>query len=311
MPKTAAKKPADYILPLYMNGLEGRMLRMAPPKNTKREILFIYGHHASLERYFGVADLLNKYGGVTVPDLPGFGGMEPFYRIGERADIDNFADYLAAFVKLRFRNKKFIIVGYSLGIPVITRMLQKYPELSQKIDMVVSIAGFTHKDDFAFSKKRYWIYRLGASFFSQRLPAAFYKHLVMRPIYIRYIYRHMFNAKQKFKGQKAEELKKTIEMEVQLWRSNDPRTYMATGLMMFTLQLPGKGHIDLPIYHAGVVNDHYFDNTRVEQHMRMIYSDFHRGKIKTPSHAPSVVATAKDAAFFVPKEFIRILKEID
>jgi hypothetical protein len=120
----------------------------------------------------------------------------------------------------------------------------------------------------------------------------------------------MFNAKQKFEGKKAEELKQAIEMEVSLWRHNDPRTYMATALMMFTLQLPGEGHVDLPIYHAGVVNDHYFNNLRVEQHMRMIYSDFIYGKIKTPTHAPSIVATAKEAAIFVPKEFIRVMNKI-
>lgn len=309
MPKTV-KNPADYILPLYMNGLAGRMLRMASPKNKKREILFIYGHHASLERYFGVAELLNKYGGVTAPDLPGFGGMDPLYKIGEKPNIATYADYLAAFVKLRFNNKKFVLAGYSLGVPIITRMLQKYPELAKRVQMVVSIAGFSHKDDFAFSKKRYWTYRVLTSFFSHWLPSIFFKHLVLRPIYIRYIYRHMFNAKQKFKGKKDEELRRTIEMEVRLWRDNDPRTYMATAHMMFTLQLPGKGHINLPIYHAGVVNDHYFKNILVEQHMRAIYKDFHEGKINTPTHAPSVVATAKDAAFFVPKEFIRAMNKI-
>lgn len=309
MPKTV-KKPADYILPLYMNGLAGRMLRMAPPKNKKREILFIYGHHASLERYFGVAELMSKYGGVTIPDLPGFGGMESFYKIAEKPNIDTYADYLAAFVKLRFRNKNFVIVGYSLGVPIITRMLQKYPELAKRVQMVISIAGFSHKDDFTFSKKRYWIYRLAGAFFSHRLPATFYKHLVLRPIYIRYIYRHMFNAKQKFRGKKAEELKRAIEMEVSLWRNNDPRTYMATGSMMLKLSLPSSGHINLPIYHGGVVNDHYFDNLRVEQHMRMIYSDFIYGKIKTPTHAYSIIGTAKDATPFMPKEFIRVMNKI-
>src|SRR3989344_2022937 len=139
MSKTAGKIPADYILPLYMNGLSGRMLRMAPPKNSKLEILFIYGHHASLERYFGVGELMNKYGGLSVPDLPGFGGMDSFYKIGEKPTLDNFADYLASFIKLRYKNKRFVVAGYSLGVVIITRMLQKYPELSKKVEMVVSI----------------------------------------------------------------------------------------------------------------------------------------------------------------------------
>lgn len=309
MPKTA-KNPADYILPLYMNGLSGRMLRMPPPKNKKTEILFIYGHHASLERYFGVGELMNKYGGLTIPDLPGFGGMDPFYKIGEKPTLDNFADYLASFIKLRYKNKRFIVAGYSLGVVIITRMLQKYPEISKKVDMVVSIGGFSHRSDFSFSTRRYWIYRLGSAFFSYRLPAAFYKHIILRPIYIRYIYRHMFNAKQKFKGKNGDELKRTVEMEVNLWRSNDPRSYMATGHMMLTLDLPALGHIGLPIYHAGVVGDHYFHNIKVEQHLRQIYTDFHYGKIKSLTHAPSIIATAEDAIMFLPKEFIRVMKKI-
>lgn len=309
MAKTA-KNPADYILPLNMNGLSGRMLRMVPPKKYRTEILFIYGHHASLERYFGVAELLNKYGGVTVPDLPGFGGMDAFYKIKEKPTLDNYADYLASFIKLRYRNKRFVLAGYSLAMLIIIRMLQKYPELSKKVDTVISIAGFSHHSDFRFSRKRYWIYRISSAFFAHQLPAAFWKHMVLRPTYIRYIYRHLFNAKQKFRGKEGEDLRRAIEMEVRLWRSNDPRTYMATAHMMFTVDLPPLGHIDQPVYHAGVINDHYFNNVRVEQHMRQIFKDFVLGKIKTPSHAPSIVATAEDASYFVPKEFIRVIKKL-
>lgn len=310
MPKTAGKVPADYILPLNMNGLSGRMLRVAPPKNKKLEILFVYGHHASLERYFGMAELMNKYGGITVPDLPGFGGMDSFYKIGEKPTPDNYADYLASFIKLRYKNKRFVLAGYSLGVVIITRMLQKYPELSSRVDMVISIAGFSHRNDFTFSSRRYWAYRFVAGFFSYRLTSALYKHLILRPIFIRYVYRYMFNARQKFSGKREQELKRAIEMEVDLWRSNDPRTYMATTHLMLTLNLPAYGHASLPIYHAGVDNDHYFNNVRVEQHLRRIYSDFHYGKIKTPTHAPSIIATAQDAAVFVPKEFIRVMKKL-
>lgn len=77
------KEPADYILPLYMNGLSGRVIRLPAPPEKKREILFIYGHHASLERIFGVAEYLNRYGAVTVPDLPGFGGMDSFTKLAK------------------------------------------------------------------------------------------------------------------------------------------------------------------------------------------------------------------------------------
>src|SRR5438105_15114146 len=124
MAKKPAKDPADYILPLYMNGLSGRMLHLPAPRGKKkREILFVYGQHSSLERWWGLALTLNRYGAVTVPDLPGFGGMTSFYKIGQEADVDTLADYLAAFFKLRYRQKKVTVAAMSLGFVIVTRML--------------------------------------------------------------------------------------------------------------------------------------------------------------------------------------------
>ena len=119
-----------------MNGLNGRMLRL-PSQNAKykREMLLIYGHHSSIERMKGFVDILSHYGNITVPDLPGFGGMEPFYKIGEKPTIENYADYLAAFVKLRFKRKKFVLIGMSFSVPIYVRMLQKYPELVKNVDI--------------------------------------------------------------------------------------------------------------------------------------------------------------------------------
>src|SRR5947209_2583125 len=105
MPKTKPQ-PADFIMPLNMNGLEGRML-VLPPKNKKlkREILFIYGQHSTLERWWGLAETLSAVGRLTMPDLPGMGGMDSLYKIGRPANLDNLADYLASFIKLRFNRK--------------------------------------------------------------------------------------------------------------------------------------------------------------------------------------------------------------
>lgn len=153
------------------------MLAMPSPPKKKREILIIYGLHASLERMIGMAEDLNQYGGVTLPDLPGLGGMDSFYKIGEKPSLDNMADYLATFVKMRYRRKKVTIVGMSFGFVIVTRMLQKYPELRSKVNTVVSVVGFVHKDDFHFSRKKYLFFRYGASFFSNRLPALFMKKL--------------------------------------------------------------------------------------------------------------------------------------
>src|SRR6478609_3672604 len=91
--------PADFIQPLYINGMNGRMLHAPATKNGKREMLLIYGHHAMLERWWGLVQTLQEFGTVTMPDLPGFGGMDSFYSIGRKPTIDAYADYLASFVK--------------------------------------------------------------------------------------------------------------------------------------------------------------------------------------------------------------------
>lgn len=312
MPKTG-KKPADYIQPLYINGLHGRVLRLPPPKGKKRETMYIYGHHSSLERNFGVALYLNRYGGVTVPDLPGFGGMDPFYKIGEKPTLDNLADYLASVIKLRYRGRRFSLSGLSLGFVIITRMLQKYPEIAKQLDYLVSFAGFTNKDDFKYQPRTYWFFRGLSWSLSHRLPAAFVKYFVFRGPLIRLaygIFEPLFvkDSNTKIRGVDEAERQRRIDFEVYLWKCNDARTYMLVAHTMLTLDLSGQ-HVDKKVYHVVIDKDRYFNNVKVEQHMRGIYKDFHADKAKLPAHAPSIIATAKEAAPGVPPYIRRLLSK--
>lgn len=300
-------QPADYIEPLYINGLEGRMLHMPHPKGGKREILFVYGHHSSLERWWGVAKFLNRYCAVTMPDLPGFGGMDSFYKIGKQPSLDNFADYLAAFIKLRYKRRRVTIVGMSFGFIVATRMLQRYPELAKKIDMLVSFAGFAHRDDFTFSKWRWRLYRYGSGIISHRLPAAIFRQFALHPVVLRTIYGKTHNAKEKFAGVVGEELEEITRFEISLWHDNDVRTWAYTTVEF--LQLDNcKVPIDMPVHHIAVEADRYFDNARVEQHFRVIFTDFILlTKLSMGNHAPSVVADEKAASVFIPPKLRRML----
>jgi pimeloyl-ACP methyl ester carboxylesterase len=117
---------AEYILPLDINGLQGRM-------------------------------------------LPGFGGMDPLYNIGEKATLDNLADYLASFIKVRYKNRRFTIMAVSYGFTVVTRMLQKYPEIAKKVDLLVSWVGFVHKDDFRWKKSTVFWLKYGSRCMPQQL----------------------------------------------------------------------------------------------------------------------------------------------
>ncbi len=306
MAKQEHKEVADYIHPLNINGLKGRMLRMPPPKGKKREILFIYGHHSSLERWWGAVQDLNRYGGVTVPDLPGFGGMDSFYTLGQKPTYDALADYLASFIKLRYKHKKVTIVGLSLGFVIATRMLQRYPDLAKKVDLLISVVGFSHHDDFAFSKRRVWSYRLGAAFFTHRIPAFFFKNLALNPLVLRTGYAKTNNAQAKFKGKSPEELKTAMDFEINLWHSNDVRTHMYTANQFFKLD-NCKAQVNLPVWHIGVKKDQYFDQHLVEQHMRIIYSSFNLTISNADSHGPSVIATAEEAAPMLPAKIRRLL----
>jgi pimeloyl-ACP methyl ester carboxylesterase len=306
MPKTNAN-PADYIVPLNMNGLQGRMLHMDAPKGRSKEILFVYGHHSSLERWFGLMQNLNRYGAVTMPDLPGFGGMDSFYKIGEEATIDQLADYLAAFIKMRYKRKKVTIAGMSLGFVIATRMLQRYPDLTKRVDMLISLAGFAHKDDFTFSRRRAFMYRAFSSFFSHRIPAMFFRHVILHQYILRTVYQHTHNAKNKFHGLVEEELKEMMDVEVRLWHDNDVRTYMKTSTEFLNLD-NCKVKVNLPVYHVAIAGDQYFDNNIVEQHFKVIFSDYHLADtLDVANHAPSVIADAKAAAPFVPPKLRRLL----
>ncbi len=298
--------PADYVEPLVMNGLRGRMLRLPAPKGKHKEILLVYGHHASLERLFGMAEDLNKYGAITMPDLPGLGGMESFYKIGEKPTLDNLADYLASFVKLRYKRRRVTIMGMSMGFLVATRMLQRYPELAKKVDVLVSVVGFVHKDDFKFKRRNYLLMRWGSSFFSGALPAMFAKYVVLRAPMIRMVYGSMGDKHSKLKGADAVEMKRRIDFEIVLWQCNDIRTYMDTTVSMLTADLC-NAQVDLPVYHVAVQGDRYFDNRVVEQHLNIIFNGVHVLESKVSAHAPTIIATAEDVAPFVPQKLRRVL----
>ncbi len=284
------------------------MLRLPPPKGKKREILFVYGQHSSLERWWGLAQEFNKFGAVTMADMPGLGGMKSLYKIHQVASIDNLADYLAAFLKLRYKNKKVTIGAMSLGFVIVTRMLQRYPDLTNKVELLMSVVGFAHKDDFIFSKPRKTAYRVATYLFSHRLPAWVFQHLFLRPAYLRRVYSHSYNAKEKFEALSGDEFDRTMDMEIHLWKINDIRTQMKTSLEMLTLN-NCKKRVNLPVIHIAAKKDRYFNNTLVEQHLRLIFSDFKQLYIVGGGHAPTIIADSKAAAPFIPAELRKILNK--
>ncbi len=296
-----------FVKPLSINGLRGRVMHMPAPKNKKREILLIYGHHASLERMYGFATAFNRYGAVTVPDMPGFGGMDSLYKIGKKPDLDTMADYLAAFIKLRYKRRPITIIAISLGFAVTTRMLQKYPNLTNQVTTNISAIGFVHRDDVSIAKFKKAIFRGLARFLSFKLPSIIAGSLMQPPL-IRWMYRKN-NIKAHDATETEERRRYRIEFEVWLWRNNDIRTHFYTLYQMLSMNLCTK-KINLPVYHVAVEDDHYINNYLVEQHMQVIYSDFIKMPLTGPKvHAPTILATAKEAGVFIPSQLRRLLNK--
>lgn len=308
MTKNESKQLHDFIMPLYINGMQGRMLRMPALEGKKREILFVYGHHSSLERWWGVIQDLNQYGAVTVPDLPGFGGMDSFYKIGKPPTIDNMADYLASFIKLRYKRKRVTIMALSFGFVVVTRMLQRYPDLVKKVDVLISVVGFSHKSDFKFSRQRYVIYRYLSGLLAYHIPSILFRSIALHPLMLRLGYAKTHNAKVKFAGMSKAERKMTMQFEIHLWHTNDVRTHWST-CRDFLLLDNCRHQVDLPVWHIAISGDQYFDDHTVEQHLRVIFSDVHVVKAKSDAHAPSVVADMDAAAKMIPLKIRQLLSE--
>jgi pimeloyl-ACP methyl ester carboxylesterase len=307
MPKTG-HRPEDYIVPLNINGLEGRLLHAPSTSNRNREILLIYGHHAMLERWWGLVENLRAYGNVTMPDLPGFGGMESMAKIGTKPNVDAFADYLAAFIKLRYRNKRITIYAISYGFVVVTRMLQRYPELVKKVDLLVGYAGFMHNDDLLYRPATRQFFRLIAGFLATR-PVAFLIRYVgfNRPL-LRFLYKTFPKSKRRMIEITPEEFATSIEFEMKLWRSNDVRTHWLTTSEFLNLNNLKK-HINLPVVHVVSEGDHYLANINVEQHMRQVFSDYFQFISRTKAHVPHILSDKKAFGVMLPPGLRRLLSK--
>lgn len=309
MPHSKSKNPADYIVPLNINRLEGRMLRVpASNKKKNKEILLVYGHHAMLERWWGLVENLEQYGNVTMPDLPGFGGMDSFNKVGIYPNVDAFADYLAAFVKLRFKRKRLTIVAISFGFVIATRMLQKYPELTKKVDLLVSLVGFIHHDDFVYPPKTQVAYRYITRSFATRPAAFLIRYGALNKFVLKTLYSRMPNSKRRMIEVTPEEFDITMDFEVRLWQANDVRTHWLTTSEFFKIDNCAK-KIDLPVVHVISQEEHYFNNKVVEQHMKIVFDDYRQFTAKSKAHTPSVLADKEAMSVMLPPGLRRILSK--
>lgn len=290
-----------------MNGLQGRMLRL-PSKNPQstKEILLVCGHHSSIERMDTFIDIFSEYGNVTVPDLPGFGGMQSFYKIHEDPTIDKFADYLASFIKLRYKRKKLILVGVSFSVPVYVRMLQKYPDLQNRVEYCISLSGFVHEEDFRFDNWEKKFIKIVSAVLSSRPISYFITKFLLNKTFIS-LFLKIDYSRKKQKFQDNEAVQKNIDLDAKLWLINDFRTSFFAYKEMFNLNLCDI-RVKNKIYHLTSEADHFFYKNVVEQHMQIIFEKFESLETELKTHVPYVGADISLVRKYIPSKIYDILK---
>jgi pimeloyl-ACP methyl ester carboxylesterase len=309
MAKQAPFDVTDYIHPMIINDLHGRMLKAPATKKTaKREMLLLYGHHALLERWAGLVENLQELGPVTMPDLPGFGGMDSFAKIGTKPTIDNYADYLAAFIKMTYKRRRITIIGISFGFVVATRMLQKYPDLAKRVDIVVSLVGFMHKDDFLFQPRKRALMRKATRVIAAHPIAWTVRYAFLNKFVIKNIYARLGAGKRRFLEMEPTEFDTLMDFEVRLWQANDVRTHWMTTSEFLNLD-NCQQKIDLPVWHVASSHDHYFNNEFVEQHMKVVFNSYTKGVMQSHAHTPSVLGNKKEMSIMVPPALRRVLRK--
>jgi len=305
---------SKYIEDIELSGLRGRMINAPATKKSaeKVNILLFHGHHSSLERMSGVAELLADYGNFCLPDMPGFGGMDSLKNVGLKPTIDNLADYMASFIKLKYGSqKKFVVVGYSFGFLVLTRMLQKYPHLQKQCIDVIGLAGLLHRDDIVFTKKRRAFYSISSRIVGSRVGSWVTREIFLRRWFLGSFYTKTHNAKEKFDNLDAETTKRMVDFEIHLWRINDVPTWCFTSREMLKADLvTGAKQLDIPVIQITVDADKYFDNAVVQQHMHIVYKDVKVIKAGAVKHGISAVESAKDVLPFFPVAVRNHLKSL-
>lgn len=310
MKQNVIEIPAEYIKPLNLNGLNGRYLHIKSNniRFSNKEYLVLYGHHSSLERMYSIAQNIADFGNVTVPDIPGFGGMDSFYVLGKKPTLENYADYLASFIKLKYRGKRFSIAGMSFGFLIITKMLQKYPELINKVDFIISLVGFTDVSDLKISKRKINELRFIGKFFSGYVTSKVFTLLFINSPIIKNIYRISARNHPKMKDAHGDELNKRLTFEVYLWKINDIRTYMFTTNLIMNVAITDK-KVDHQLMHVDVDADQYFDKSITRKNLKKVYKRVSVYEAKIGNHAPTVISSYESAKSFIPNKLRKELNK--
>jgi len=276
MAKRVDQDPDSFIVPLNMNGLQGRMLYLSGNARNNKEILCVYGQHTSIEQWISLVQVLHRYGSVTMPDLPGFGGMDPMYKLDRKPTLNHLADYLAAFIKLRYKRRRITIIAIGYGLLIVTRMLQQYPDLAKRVDLIVSIGGFARHDDVKLSRLERITLRISAGLLSNKIIAWSWRLVMLHPFFLKEWYSYSQNYEMNT-TRDAESFSAFIAMQTKLWQQNDLRT-RARSIREVLLLDNCQVRVNAPVWHVSGAHARLVNEQLAEQHLQVVFTEYHQTK---------------------------------
>ena len=303
--------PRAEIRPLVVGQLKGRCLYFsgASAAAKKRTILMVYGQHASLERNFGIAEFLSRFGNVVAPDMPGFGAMTSFAAHRQKPTLDNFANYIGDFIDNHFKDKqKLIIVGLSFGLIVISRCLQIRPDIGRRTRLVVSLVGFAKWHSLRISRSRRRLYLIGTALVRKRTLAWVFRYLVLNRFILRRFYGKTRLARAKYAGSSGHERDLINAVEINLWQTNDTATWAATANIILKVDMTTGGRVDCRLLHIAVSSDQYFEPVQNLKDLKTVYNNVDTLEANSDRHAPTIIAPAAEIARFVPTGIGRYIR---
>lgn len=269
-------------------GLNGRFGYWPSRKKALgRTFVLLYGQHSTLERLEVFAEVLSEYGEVYAVDAPGFGGMEPSYKLNTHPSLAFFADNLENFINSRIGPEKIItIVGISYGFQVATQLLGTRPLLAERTEAIISFVGFMSYRDFVMpAAYNFWlknfIGNLGRLKFGSKIIDVFTSAPGLRAIYLL-----SKRTNVRTKNMPKEEFKGYVDGQLDLWHNSDNRTHAATAWDFWHHNDLTSFRIRTACYHVGVPNDHLLDNKRIVDEMSVVYRPFEAFELGLDTHAP-------------------------
>jgi hypothetical protein len=159
-------------------------------------------------------------------------------------------------------------------------MLQKYPDMVEKVHLVINLAGFVHKSDLKLSNWQKKELRVYAKTFSYHTSSRLYRTVAYEEFFFRRIYK-LRNKKTKDLAPK--ESKRLMKSELSSQKKTDTRSHMFTLNELSKLDNT-KVPVRLPVWSLVGTYDEYLYSDRVKSHLEAVYSKYHEIKFKKNTH---------------------------